>query len=334
MVQTAATCCFPWPRLCCAAGPGNPARLTGEPLNVCSKSFSSSEASHSSVGFTSSARASNSGSWPIGALRFHGHTSWQISHPNTCRPVPSISSGAIVSAMFNRQVGNTLRRIHLVRRSQRARRAGIKASPASPASIRNHQRRVLISDPQRRQQHRQKPIRPELRMNQARVLPRPSQPRRSCQRAFHHWSRIDVRSRFKFAKLLVQSRFKLLEPLQQHLVIIARPPLSISINATAPCIARDPRCLCTGRIRSTAVAPSCTAQNTQSPIAPREMASPPALLQAFLPRFGARDNSSSLRALHLPNIHIDPHRDLAPHEATPLLPLPRNQPQSPAFAYA
>jgi len=79
-------------------------------------------------------------------------------------------------------------------------------------------------------------------MDQARILRSPSKSCRRCQRPFHHWSRVNVRSRFEIAQSSLQSRFKCSQPLQQHLVIIARPSHSFGIYATAPRIPRNPPC--------------------------------------------------------------------------------------------
>ena len=77
--------------------PENPALRTGDPLNHRSNSASSIAASHSSAGFTSASRACNSRSALTTTRRreFQGQTSWQISHPKTCRPIPSINPASI-----------------------------------------------------------------------------------------------------------------------------------------------------------------------------------------------------------------------------------------------
>ena len=222
--------------------PANPARRTGEPLKTRSKSFSSSEASHSNAGFTSSSRGSSSGSCrdrrftipranilaDIAAKDLPPHARHQFRCNRTL--------------VFDSQIRNALRRIHLVRRDQRASGTRIEAPRACPAMILDQQLRCFLfwTEIQRGQQHREKSKRSQLRMNEAGVLSRPSQSSCRRQRAFYHWSRVDIGSRFKHTELLAQFRIEILQSLQQHLVIIARPAIAICVYAAAPRIARNP----------------------------------------------------------------------------------------------
>src|SRR6266536_519451 len=57
-------------------------RLTGERRNFSRNSASEISASQASAVLTSPSRGWNSGLSVVGALRFHGQTSWQMSQPN------------------------------------------------------------------------------------------------------------------------------------------------------------------------------------------------------------------------------------------------------------
>src|SRR5216683_2514034 len=70
-------------------------RSRGDPLNHLLNSAASIPASHSSAGLINSGRVCIPSFTATGAHRFHGQTSWQISQPNTCRPMGSRSSSAI-----------------------------------------------------------------------------------------------------------------------------------------------------------------------------------------------------------------------------------------------
>lgn len=79
-------------------------RLTGLPRNAVRNSSMVRPAIHSSSGaskdfvFSSPMRRGwNGEKEDEGALRFQGQTSWQISHPNTCQPMPSRNSSGIGS---------------------------------------------------------------------------------------------------------------------------------------------------------------------------------------------------------------------------------------------
>ena len=115
--------------------------------------------------------------------------------------------------------------------------AGKSRSDPAPAL-----RTFFLFDRQRSQQHRQKPKRPQLRMNQAGVLPRPAQPRRRGQRPLHHRPGIHIAPRLKLApaELRPNPRLQRLQPLLQHLVIVARPPPPFCILPARPRIPRNP----------------------------------------------------------------------------------------------
>ena len=77
-------------------------------------------------------------------------------------------------------------------------------------------------------------------MNQAGVLACPAQPGCHGKRSLHHGPRVHIRARLEGAELLMQPRLHCSQPLEQHLVIIARPPLALGVRTTAPCISRNP----------------------------------------------------------------------------------------------
>ena len=65
-------------------------RRIGDPRNIRRNSSACISASHSRAGLTKpSARLKFRGEEVDGAFRFHGQTSWQMSQPNTCAPIPS-----------------------------------------------------------------------------------------------------------------------------------------------------------------------------------------------------------------------------------------------------
>src|SRR5665213_352368 len=72
-----------------------PVRSNGDPRNHRLNSAPSIAASHSNAGFTNSSRGGIALSRTTGACAFHGQTSWQISHPKTCRPIFPRNSSAI-----------------------------------------------------------------------------------------------------------------------------------------------------------------------------------------------------------------------------------------------
>jgi hypothetical protein len=90
------------------------------------------------------------------------------------------------------------------------------------------------------QQHREKSKRPELRMNEAGILARPSEACCDGKRSLDNRTGIDISTRFEFAKVFSQFRIESFETLEQHLVIIAGPPLAFFIDTRRPCVTRDP----------------------------------------------------------------------------------------------
>ena len=253
--------------------PRKPARRTGEPLKTRSNDARQVKPATRARDSPAPPRGSNSASTAIGALRFHGHTSWQMSHPNTCRPIRSINSGAIsplcsmvryemhlvasiLYGAINAPVGQASRhRVHVPHRSGRALRCFL-----------------LWTCFEAGQQHREKSKRSQLRMNEARVFPRPSQPCCRCQRALHYWSRIHVCTRFKLAVPLTQFCIESLQPLQQHLVIVARSAIAIRIHAAAPRIARNPPIPRVMLLRLRVEPRNDNLQNTQQRNVPRRTA--------------------------------------------------------------
>ena len=107
--------------------------------------------------------------------------------PGRCRsrrpacPCPAINSGAIGPLVLDGQVGNAPRRIHLMRRNQRAGGASLQTPAAASAATGRRQRRFFLFCLKRSKQHRQKAKRTKLRMDQAGVLSLPTQPRRCGQ---------------------------------------------------------------------------------------------------------------------------------------------------------
>src|ERR1700728_1979648 len=78
-------------------------------------------------------------------------------------------------------------------------------------------------------------------MNEAGVLAAPAQARGHGQRALDHWPGVNISARLEAAELRMKPRVESLEPLEQHLVIIARPASAVCIFTTRPRVARNPR---------------------------------------------------------------------------------------------
>ena len=156
---------------------------------------------------------------PESRREFHGHTSWQISQPKICIPIPARSSSGIgpCSSMVryamhrrasidhqspagtNASVGQaSMQRVHVPHRSGGG-RSGVRSSE-------------VISSPEK------KP-RPALLIDQTRILADPAEPRQPRVSPFQHGSRVDTRlplTRLNF----LQSRSHFLQPRGHPLMII------------------------------------------------------------------------------------------------------------------
>ena len=115
--------------------PESLARRIGDPRNTVRNSSCCISASQSRAGLTSPSRASNSGAEVAGALRFHGQTSWQMSHPKTWRPMPERIFVWNLAALFNGQVGDAQPGVQFAGRNNRLRWTGGDAAGAGPAAI-------------------------------------------------------------------------------------------------------------------------------------------------------------------------------------------------------
>ncbi len=81
-------------------------------------------------------------------------------------------------------------------------------------------------------------------MDEAGVFAGPAEARSNGKRSLDDGACIDISAGFEFSKLLMQSNFESLQPLQQHLVVVAGHSFARRVDTAGPRIPRHPGGAC------------------------------------------------------------------------------------------
>ncbi len=228
----------------------SPARRSALPFKSRRQSSSDRPQRSTSDGKRMASRGCHAGSALATLRRFHGHTSWQMSHPTISRGDGRTQRLVDRAARLDREIRHAARRIDDVRLGDGAGWARVETARARAALI---DAGAVGLELGAREHFRQEQPRPERRVDEARVLADPAEARLLGEHPLLHGPVVDARKRLDpAARRLVHPSHERGQARADHVVIVL-----------APRVARDDRAGRARRRRSNTAGRCCRRQASE-----------------------------------------------------------------------